>query len=59
MSKNPEWFQQWRARGLCYICRGLMDDDDPRLAHRVCHNLSWRGYTAQQIRAFMNPRRHG
>jgi len=30
---NAAWFYKQRARGICWICRRPMDDDDPRLQH--------------------------
>jgi len=50
MGSNPDYFAQIRARGLCYICRRLMADDDPRLAHRECYHEQWRGRRVADIR---------
>jgi hypothetical protein len=50
MGRNAYWFQQQRARGVCYICRRPMDDADPRQAHRDCYRLQSQGKTSQQIR---------
>ena len=50
MGSNPEWFAQIRARGLCHLCRRPMPDDNPRLAHRECYHLQWRGWSFAEIR---------
>lgn len=39
MGRNPGWFAQQRAKGICYICKQKMSDDDPNWAHRQCRNL--------------------
>lgn len=43
MGANPHWFDQIRARGLCYICRRPMADDDPRRYHTECGIEAGRG----------------
>lgn len=50
MGRNPEWFAQVRARGVCYICRRMMDDADPRSAHAECHREARRGRSYADIR---------
>lgn len=50
MGRNPDWFRQQRARGVCYLCRRPMADTDPRLAHAACYRLQWRGWTVAAIR---------
>ena len=50
MGTNPYWFDQWRARGLCYICRRPMDDDDPRRYHTECGREADRGRRYADVR---------
>jgi len=50
MAKNPEWFDQMRARGICYICQRAMADDDPRRAHTECLRAQNQGRTYADIR---------
>ena len=33
---RAEWYATVRARGICWICRRAMLDEDPRLAHAEC-----------------------
>jgi hypothetical protein len=49
MAKNPDYWHQIRARGLCTLCRLPMPDDDPKLAHRACYQLQWQGRTIAEI----------
>jgi len=51
MASNPEYFAQVRARGLCWICRRPMRDDDPRLAHYECGRAQDQGRTVADVRA--------
>lgn len=50
MGRNPEWFDQVRARGICYICQRPMEDDDPRRVHGECEQ-------ARQTRTYAEIRR--
>lgn len=50
MGRNPDYFEQVRARGVCHLCRRAMRDEDPRLAHLECGRLQRRGWTSAQIR---------
>ncbi len=49
MASNPEWFDQQRAKGICYICKRKMKDSDPRKAHQACYKLLNKRYTYKQI----------
>jgi len=51
MGTNPEWYAQQRARGLCWICRRPMRDDDPRYAHGSCAREQHTGRRVADIRA--------
>lgn len=50
MSRNPWWFDQMRARALCYICHRAMADDDPRRVHKVCQQEVNRGRRWADVR---------
>jgi hypothetical protein len=56
MARNPEWFDQQRAKGICYICKRKMDDNDPKKAHSECYSLVNKGYTHKQVREKLNER---
>jgi hypothetical protein len=57
MGNNPHWFDQVRARGICYICRRPMHDDDPRRRHTECEYEAHHGRTYAQIRNHPPPLR--
>lgn len=50
MGSNPYWYDQMRARGICYICKTKMSDDDPRRAHTECLTLESKGLTYKRVR---------
>jgi hypothetical protein len=50
MGSNPDWFDQQRARGICYICHRPMRDDDPRRRHSECEAEARRGRRYAEIR---------
>lgn len=51
MAKNPDYFAQIRARGICTICRQPMPDTDLQLAHSLCNGLVAAGASHREIRA--------
>jgi hypothetical protein len=50
MGRNPDWFDKMRARGICYICRRPMRDDDPRRQHRECEREITAGRRYAEVR---------
>lgn len=55
MRSNQDWFHKQRAKGICYICKRPMRDDNPRLAHARCSNLQAnRDMTYKQIQELLN-----
>lgn len=57
MGKNPDYYSQIRACGVCSLCRQPMPDDDPRLAHRECRRLIASGLRESEIRALAASRK--
>lgn len=49
--QNKDWFYQMRARGICWICRQSMDENDPKLSHRECARRQRAGEKVAAIRA--------
>lgn len=47
------WFEQQRARGICYICKQKMDDTDRKLAHTKCKTLVNQGKKVKEIRKIL------
>lgn len=54
MGRNPDWHYKIRAKGICYICRRFMADDNPRMTHYECLKLSNNGKTYKKIREIVN-----
>ena len=50
LAVSRAWFAKQRARGHCWICQQAMADDDPRIAHAICHRLMARGLRVAAIR---------
>jgi hypothetical protein len=50
-----DWYDQQRARGICYICWRSMADDDPRRRHSECAREVTLGKKWAEVRAHPPP----